>query len=62
MTTVWAMTASIVTVCSIILALIWVPGLRPSDDVLACDRMGGYWSNLDEACIRSDSPLAGLAS
>ena len=56
------MAASIVTLCWVILALVYVPGMRPSAEVLACDRQGGYWSSEDRACHLPDSPLAGLAS
>ena len=62
MTTGFAMAASIVTLCVTILALLHVPELRPSAEVLACDRQGGYLSRTDGVCHRSDSPLAGLAS
>ena len=62
MTTGFAMAASIVTLCWVILALVYVPGMRPSAEVLACDRQGGYWSSEDRACHLPDSPLAGLAS
>ena len=58
----WTMTASIVVMCALILALVHVPGFRPSEDVLACDREGGYWSSTESVCMKTDSPLASLAS
>ncbi|MEL7154079.1 MAG: hypothetical protein AAFN51_09895 [Pseudomonadota bacterium] len=48
--------------CALILALVHVPGFGPSEDVLACDREGGYWSSAEAVCMKTDSPLAGLAS
>ena len=58
----WTMTASIVVMCVLILALVHVPGFGPSTDVLACDREGGYWSSAEAICKKTDSPAAGLAS
>ena len=46
----------------VIMAFLHVPGLRPSEDVLLCDSLGGYWSSEQAACQRSDSLLAGMAS
>ncbi|MEM7060113.1 MAG: hypothetical protein AAF557_21230 [Pseudomonadota bacterium] len=47
--------------CSI-MVLLHVPGVRPSDEVLHCDSLGGYWSSDENVCHRSDSPAAGMAS
>ncbi|MGD1923865.1 MAG: hypothetical protein ACFB03_06690 [Paracoccaceae bacterium] len=56
------MAFSIAVVCCLILALVHVPRFQPSEDVLSCDREGGYWSSAEAACMKTDSPLAGLAS
>ena len=56
------MAISIALLCLVTLALVYVPGFRPSAEVLACDSVGGAWSNANGVCNRSDSPLAGLAS
>lgn len=56
------MAVSIVALCVTILALVYVPGFRPSAEVLECDRKGGFWSSDLQACQLTDSPLAGLAS
>ncbi|MEM7212300.1 MAG: hypothetical protein AAF479_10480 [Pseudomonadota bacterium] len=58
----WVMAFSIAVVCCLILALVHVPRFQPSEDVLSCDRDGGYWSSAEAACKKTDSPLAGLAS
>ena len=58
----WIMAGSIVIMCCLILALVHLPGFGPSEDVLSCDRQGGYWSSAEAICIKSDSPAAGLAS
>ena len=49
-------------ICIAILALVHVPGARPTQEVLHCDSLGGYWSSDDNTCRRSDSPAAGMAS
>ena len=56
------MGVSIALLCCLILALVHVPGLKPSHDVLACDSEGGYWSSDEGTCVKSDSPAAGMAS
>ena len=53
---------SIAVICGLLLALVYVPGFRPSDDALACDGEGGYWSSEEAVCHKSDSPAAGMAS
>jgi len=59
----WAvMGLALAVVWGAIMIFLHVPGLRPSDDVLLCDSHGGYWSSDDNACHRSDSPAAGMAS
>ena len=59
----WAvMVISITALCLVLLAIVWVPGLRPSDEVLTCDGRGGYWSSEHGTCQISDSPAAGLAA
>ncbi|MFK7945511.1 MAG: hypothetical protein AB8B85_21740 [Paracoccaceae bacterium] len=58
----WVMAVSIAALCLLLLAIVWVPGFGPSEDALACDSRGGYWSSDDEACHISDSPAAGLAA
>ena len=57
-----AMAISIATLYSVIVALLQVPGLRPDDEVLACDRRGGYWSSAQGVCHLPQSPLAGMAN
>lgn len=56
------MVISIAALCCAILALVYVPDFQVSEDVLMCDREGGYWSSAEAACLKTDSPLAGLAS
>ena len=56
------MAVSIAMLCCLILALVYVPGFGPSEEVLRCDDEGGYWSSADGACHKSDSPAAGLAA
>jgi hypothetical protein len=58
----WIMAGSIAVMCFLILALVHVPGFGPGEDALACDREGGYWSSAEATCMKTDSPLAGLAS
>ena len=57
-----SMAISIVLVCGLILALVFVPGFAPGEDVLRCDGEGGYWSHAEGVCTKSDSPAAGLAA
>lgn len=57
-----AMAISIVVLCGLILALVYLPGFAPGDEVLRCDGEGGYWSHTEEVCRKSDSPAAGLAA
>lgn len=57
-----AMVISITVVCLLLLAIVHVPGFGPSEDVLSCDREGGYWSSDTGTCQKSDSPAAGLAA
>ncbi|MEM1300915.1 MAG: hypothetical protein AAGH68_16725 [Pseudomonadota bacterium] len=56
------MAISIALLCGLILALVYVPGFAPGEDVLRCDGEGGYWSHAEETCQKSDSPAAGLAA
>ena len=56
------MVISIVVVCGLILALVYVPGFAPGQEVLRCDGEGGYWSHTEGVCRKSDSPAAGLAA
>ena len=56
------MAVSIAALCLIMLAIVYLPGFAPSEDVLSCDARGGYWSSEDEVCHISDSPAAGLAA
>ena len=58
----WVMAISIIALCTVILALVYVPGFAPSAEALDCDRQGGYWSKTDRACHMTDSPAAGLAA
>lgn len=46
----------------VVIVLLNVPEWRPSDEVLACDSLGGHWSSADGECHLSDSPAAGMAS
>ncbi|MEL6478546.1 MAG: hypothetical protein AAFR17_14550 [Pseudomonadota bacterium] len=57
----WTMAASMGLMGAIVLALIYVPGLRPEDAVLECDKKGGVWSSETRHCQKSDSPLAGMS-
>jgi hypothetical protein len=56
------MILSIAVMCCLILALVHVPGLRPTEQVLLCDGEGGHWSSATQVCMKSESPVAGLAS
>ncbi len=56
------MAVALATVCAVILALVYVPEFRPSEDVLACDSTGGVWSRDEKICHKTNSPLAGLAA
>ncbi|MEM0922963.1 MAG: hypothetical protein AAGI13_07960 [Pseudomonadota bacterium] len=57
----WTMTASIGLIGAIVLALIYVPEIRPEEAALNCDRSGGVWSSETRHCQKSDSPLAGMS-
>ena len=57
-----AMGLAIAVVWGAIMAFLHVPGLRPADEVLRCDGMGGYWSRADQLCHLTDNPAAGMAS
>lgn len=43
-----------------VLALLYIPALRPPEEVLACDRSGGVWLAETGTCREADSPLAGM--
>ncbi len=58
----WVMLASVTAMGALALALLYVPGFAPAEEVLACDRAGGYWSSDERICHRSDSPRAGTSS
>ncbi|MEL7139980.1 MAG: hypothetical protein AAF844_18360 [Pseudomonadota bacterium] len=58
----WVMAAIIGVMGLVVLALLYVPGLRPEQAVLECDAKGGVWSSETRFCTESDSPLAGMAS
>lgn len=56
------MLGSLAVMSVLVLALVYLPGVQPSEEVLACDRDGGYWSAEEGRCHETDSPLAGLAA
>ncbi|MEM1345462.1 MAG: hypothetical protein AAGI34_12900 [Pseudomonadota bacterium] len=59
----WMVMLSTLGIMSLlVLALLYAPDIRPSEEVLACDRAGGYWVGEEGRCELSNSPLAGLAS
>ncbi|MEM6944093.1 MAG: hypothetical protein AAF416_23250 [Pseudomonadota bacterium] len=58
----WVMAAIVTAMSVLVLALLYVPGIRPEQAVLDCDGKGGVWSSETRQCTQSDSPLAGMAS
>ncbi|MEM7500047.1 MAG: hypothetical protein AAF371_18915 [Pseudomonadota bacterium] len=58
----WLMVAIIGAMGLIVLALIYLPDIRPQTSALECDARGGVWSSEKQRCRPSDSPLAGTAA
>ncbi|MEO1294035.1 MAG: hypothetical protein AAFV62_14625 [Pseudomonadota bacterium] len=58
----WVMATIIGVMGLVVLALLYVPGVRPEQAVLECDAKGGFWSSDTRLCTEPDSPLAGMAS